>query len=173
MTILVYLALSLCVVIMQGTLSTSLAIKGVFPDFCLIMACVVGFLFGEYKGLAGGLTVGLLQDFLSPGGLGVNMVLKGLAGVLGGVVTHTVSTVTGPAILAGTWVLSIGYGLASLVIAFPDVSVSTFVYILTTVLLPQSVYNSLLALACFWIVRKFHPPKSLVESWYRHHRSGV
>jgi rod shape-determining protein MreD len=168
MTIISYLLVSLCVVIVQSTLSTSLAIQGVYPDFCLILACVVGFLFGEYKGLAVGITVGLLQDFLSPGGLGVNMVLKGLAGALGGVVTHTVSTVTGPAILVGTWVLSLGYGLAALVIALPDINTTTLVYTLTTFLLPQSIYNSLLALGCFWIIKKYHQPKNLVELWNRH-----
>lgn len=168
MNMVISLLLSLGVVILQSTMSTSLAIYGVHPDFCLIAACVVGFLFGEYKGLVVGLTVGLFQDFLSPGGLGVNMVLKGLAGVLGGVITHTVSTLTGTAIFAGTWVLSLGYGLASLVIAFPDVSATTFAYTLTTVLFPQSVYNSLLALGCFWMVKKFHQPKISLEPWYRH-----
>lgn len=168
MTILIYLLISLAVVILQGTASTAWAIHEVHPDFCLILACVMGFLFGEYKGLAMGLIVGLLQDFLSPGGLGINMVLKGLSGALGGVVTHTVSTVTGPAIFAGTWVLSLGSELASLIIAFPDVNATNFAYTLTTSLLPQSVYNSLLALACFWIIRKFYPQKSQLEPWSRH-----
>lgn len=164
----IYIALSLCVVILQSTLSPYLAIQGVHPDFCLVLACVIGFLFGEYKGLAVGLTVGLFQDLLSPGGIGVNIVLKGLAGVLSGVITHTVSTVTGPAILAGTWVLSLGCGLASLVIAFSDVDLTTFAYTMTTGLLPQSVYNSVLALGCFMIIRKFHRPDSLFELLNRH-----
>ncbi|MGD9853174.1 MAG: rod shape-determining protein MreD [Nitrospirales bacterium] len=164
----IYIALSLCVVILQSTLSPYLAIQGVHPDFCLVLACVVGFLFGEYKGLAVGLTVGLFQDLLSPGGIGVNIVLKGLAGVLSGVITHTVSTVTGPAILAGTWVLSLGCGLASLVIAFSDVDLTTFAYTMTAGLLPQSVYNSILALGSFLIFRKFHRPDSLFELLNRH-----
>jgi len=168
MNMVIYLLLTLGVVILQSTMGTSLAIYGVHPDFCLIVACIVGFLFGEYKGLAVGLTVGLFQDFLSPGGLGVNMVLKGLAGVLGGVVTHTVSTLTGPAVFAGTWVLSLGYGLASLVIAIPDFSATIFAYTLTTVLIPQSVYNSLLALGCFWMLKKFHQPKISLDPWFRH-----
>lgn len=164
----IYIALSLSAVILQSTVSRYLAIQGVHPDFCLVLACVVGFLFGEYKGLAIGLTVGVFQDLLSPGGLGVNIVLKGLAGVLGGVITHTVSTMTGPAILAGTLILSLGCGLASLVIALPDVTAPTFAYTLTTRLLPQSVYNSILALGCFIIIRKFHRPDSLFELLNRH-----
>ncbi|MDR4493399.1 MAG: rod shape-determining protein MreD [Nitrospirales bacterium] len=164
----IYIVLSLCVVIVQSTLSRYLAIQGVHPDFCLVLACVVGFLFGEYKGLAVGLTVGLFQDLLSPDGIGVNIVLKGLAGVLSGVITHTVSTVTWPSILAGTWVLSLGCGLASLVIAFPDVSATTFAYLLTTRLFPQSVYNSVLGLGCFMIIRKYQRPDSLFELLNRH-----
>ncbi len=164
----IYIALSLCVVILQSTVSRYLAIQGVHPDFCLVLACVVGFLFGEHKGLGVGLTVGLFQDLLSPGGPGVNIVLKGLAGVLSGVITHTVATVTGPAILAGTWILSLGCGLASLVIAYSDVNISTFVYTMTTGLLPQSVYNSILALGCFLVFRKYHRPDSLFELLKRH-----
>ena len=168
----IYIFLSLCVVIIQSTLSRYLAIQGVHPDFCLVLACVVGFLFGEYKGLAVGITVGLFQDLLSPGGIGVNIVLKGLAGVLSGVITHTVSTVTGPAILAGAWILSLGCGLASLVIAFSDISATNFAYTLTTGLLPQSMYNSILALGCFMIIRKYQRPDSLFALLNRH-RTGV
>ncbi len=168
MTIAVYFLISVGMVIIQGILGTHLAIKGVSPDLCLILACLVGFLAGEYKGLAVGMTVGLFQDLLSPGGIGVNMVLKGLAGVLAGVITHTISTVTGTAILLGMWILSIGCGLASLVIAIPNLDMTAFLHAVTASLLPQSVYNSLLGLGGYWIIRRFYQPESMLESLYRH-----
>ncbi len=68
-----------------------------------------------------GLTVGLFQDLLTPGGIGLNMILKALAGGLAGVTTHTFSTVTSPAVLLVTFALSLGCGLASLVVAYPGV----------------------------------------------------
>lgn len=164
----IYFFICLIVVIVQATMNTFFTVQGIYPDFCLILACLAGFLSGEYKGMGVGLTVGLFQDLLAPEGIGLNMVLKGLAGVLGGVITHTISTVTGPTILLGTWVLSVGCGLASLVVAFPQVEWNMFIQTLATTLLPQSVYNSLIALLGFGVVRRFRHSEKMGEPCYRH-----
>jgi hypothetical protein len=150
MVIFLNILLCLLVVLAQATFSSSLSIYGIQPDMCFVLACATGFLSGEYKGLLIGLTVGLFQDLLAPGGIGLNMILKGLAGALAGITTHTISTVTGPAVLVVTLALSIGCGLASLVVAYPVVDALMVVYSFTSVILPHGVYNSVLTLGVFW-----------------------
>jgi cell shape-determining protein MreD len=146
--------LSLTVVLAQATFSTVLSVKGIQPDLCFVLACVTGYLSGEYKGLRIGLIVGLFQDLLAPGGIGLNMMLKGLAGGLAGMMTHTVSTVTGPAILLVTLALSLGCGLASLVVAYPVVDTLVLLYAFSSMLLPHACYNSILTLGVFWLNHK-------------------
>jgi len=110
-----------------------------------------------------GLSVGLFQDLLAPGGIGLNMILKGLAGALAGVTTHTISTVTGPAVLLVTFALSLGCGLASLVVAYPVVDALALLYAFSSVLLPQGVYNSILTLGMFWLTNKIGLSMGMVD----------
>jgi len=161
----IFLDILLCfgVVLIQATFSTVLSIKGIYPDLCFILACVIGFRSGEYKGLMIGLTVGLFQDLLTPGGIGLNMILKGLAGGLAGVTTHTFSTVTSPAVLLVTFALSLGCGLASLVVAYPVVDAPILFHALSSGLLPQGLYNSLLTLGIFWLIKFIDPSLSMVH----------
>lgn len=151
MIILLDILLCLAVVLAQASFSTLLSIKGIQPDLCFVLACLTGFLSGEYKGLRMGLIVGLFQDLLAPGGIGLNMILKGLAGALAGMMTHTVSRITGPAVLLVTWVLSLGCGLASLMAAYPVMDAMVLLYAFSSVLLPYGFYNSLLTLGMFWL----------------------
>ncbi len=101
-----------------------------------------------------GLAVGLFQDLLAPGGIGLNIILKGLAGALAGLTTHTISTVTGPAVILISLALSLGCGLASLVVAYPVVDAFVLLYAFSSVLLPQGLYNSVLTLGVFWVINK-------------------
>jgi rod shape-determining protein MreD len=148
--------LILCVatVVTQATFNSVLAINNVYPDLCLVLACLAGFLSNEYKGAIIGLTVGLLQDILTPGGIGLNMILKGLAGSLAGMTTYTISTVTTSAVVLVTVALSLGCGLASLIVAYPALTGSEALHAISWVLVPQAVYNSVLAAGIFWLTHK-------------------
>lgn len=163
MTIFLDILLCFGVVLTQATFSTVLSVKGIYPDLCFILACMIGFLSGEYKGLMIGLAVGLFQDLLTPGGIGLNMILKGLAGGLAGVTTHTFSSVTSPAILVVTFALSLGCGLASLVVAYPVVDALVLFHALPSGLLPQGLYDSLLTLGMFWLIKFIGPSVSMVH----------
>lgn len=154
MIIIWQIVLCLGTVVAQATLSTLLSVNNIYPDLGLIFACLVGFLTNEYKGLLIGLTVGLFQDLLAPGGIGLNMILKGLAGCLAGVTTHTVSTVTTGAVVIVTLVLSLGCGLASLIIAYPALDGSDAFHAISWILVPQALYNVLLAAGIFWLTHK-------------------
>jgi cell shape-determining protein MreD len=163
MIIVLQIALCLGTVVTQATLSAWLSVNNIFPDLCLIFACLVGFLTNEYKGLMIGLTVGLFQDLLAPGGIGLNMILKGLAGCLAGATTHTVSTVTTGAVVIVTLVLSLGCGLASLIVAYPSIDGSDAFHAISWILLPQALYNALLAAGIFWLTHKVRPSSAVVH----------
>jgi cell shape-determining protein MreD len=163
MIIVLQIALCLGTVVAQATLSAWLSVNNIYPDLCLILACLVGFLTNEYKGLMIGLTVGLLQDLLAPGGIGLNMILKGLAGCLAGATTHTVSTVTTGAVAIVTLVLSLGCGLASLIVAYPSIDGSDAFHAISWILLPQALYNALLAAGIFWLTHKVRPSFAVVH----------
>jgi rod shape-determining protein MreD len=160
-----FLDILLCfgVVLAQATMGTILTAKGIYPDLCFILACVMGFHSGEYKGLMIGLTVGLFQDLFTPNGIGLNMILKGLAGGLAGVTTHTFSTITSPAVLLITFALSLGCGLASLIVAYPVINASILLHALSSGLLPQGLYNSLLTLGMFWLMKFISPSLSMIH----------
>ncbi|MDH5428833.1 MAG: rod shape-determining protein MreD [Nitrospirota bacterium] len=163
MIILFHLVLCIGTVVAQATVSSWVSINGLYPDLCLVLACLAGFLKNEYKGLLMGLTVGLFQDLLSPGGIGLNMILKGLAGSLAGATTHTISTVTVPAVILVTLVLSLVCGLASLIMAYPALDgVETF-HAFSRILAPQALYQSVLAAGIFWISHKFRQSVSVVH----------
>ena len=163
MIILLHIVLCLGTVVAQATVSSWLTINSMYPDLCLVLACLAGFLTNEYKGLLIGLTVGLFQDLLSPGGIGLNMILKGLAGSLTGATTHTISTVTVPAVVMVTLVLSLVCGLASLVMAYPALDGAETFHAISRILAPQALYQSVLAAGIFWVTRKIRQSLSVVH----------
>lgn len=83
------------------------------------------------------------------------MILKGLAGTLAGATTHTVSTVTPSATSIITLVLSLGCGMASLIVAYPALKGTEAFHAISWVLVPQSLYNSILASGFFWLIHRF------------------
>lgn len=163
MIILLHIVLCVGTVVAQATVSSWLTINGIYPDLCLILACLAGFLTNEYKGLLIGLTVGLLQDLLSPGGIGLNLILKGLAGSLAGATTHTISTVTVPAVVIVTLALSLVCGLGSLMMAYPALDGAESLHAISRILTPQALYQSVLAAGFFWLTHKIRQSLSVVH----------
>lgn len=159
-----YLILCIGTVVAQATLSTMLSVNDMYPDLCLVLVCIIGFLTNEYKGLMIGLTMGLFQDLLAPGGIGLNMILKGLAGFLAGATTHTISAVTPSVVVLITLALSLGCGLASLIVAYPALIGPEAFHAIVGTLLPQSLYHSVLAAGIFWIARKTRKAFDMVHS---------
>jgi len=158
-----HMMLCVATVVAQATLNSVLSINDVYPDLCLVLACLAGFFSNEHKGAIIGLTVGLLQDLLTPGGIGLNMILKGLAGYLAGMTTYTISTVTTSAVVIVTVALSLGCGLASLIVAYPALNGSEAFHVIFGVLVPQALYNSVLAAGFFWFTHKVRQSFGMVH----------
>ena len=66
----------------QTTFLKALAIAGITPDLILILALYCGINLKENRGIGMGFTLGLIQDCLSGGLLGVNSFAKGLVGFI-------------------------------------------------------------------------------------------
>jgi rod shape-determining protein MreD len=163
-----YLLLCIGTVVAQATLGAMLSINDIYPDLCLVVVCIIGFLTNEYKGLMIGLTMGLFQDLLAPGGIGLNLILKGLAGYLAGTTTYTISTVTPSAVVLVTLGLSLGCGLASLIVAYPALIGPEAFHAIVETLVPQSLYHSFLAAGIFWITIKARKAFGMVHSGQGH-----
>lgn len=66
-------------------------IAGVKPNLFIILLLFVGMYMGKAYGLGIGITLGLLIDFFIGKAIGINGIILGLAGILGGVLTKSFS----------------------------------------------------------------------------------
>ena len=64
---------------------------GIQPDFCLVIACLIGFRTGPVSGLIVGFGLGFLQDLFSAGPFGLHTVTKAGVGFLAGVFARNLS----------------------------------------------------------------------------------
>lgn len=72
----------LVVLILQGTVAHRIAIAGVRPDLLVAFVVYFAWMRGPVSGVAGGFSVGLLQDLDAPGPLGLNAFAKTIVGFL-------------------------------------------------------------------------------------------
>lgn len=80
MKIVRYCLVALSVMILQNYIASYIAIRGVAPDFLLLFVLLLAYREGQIWGVLGGLTVGLLQDFLTaPALTGLSAFSKTLA----------------------------------------------------------------------------------------------
>lgn len=155
MTVLLYMSLLLLLVPLQVTLLEYVSLGGVKPDWCLVATCLVGFLAGRGRGFGVGVGLGFIQDVFSAGGVGLNMMTKGLAGILSGTAANTLSNTTPPAIFLPTFVLSFACGLVSLISARPHVDWLLLIQEFRSMLLPQAIFDAVLAFGINWMIARF------------------
>ena len=158
-----YASFVLLLVPIQTTLLDYISILGVRPDLCLVTVCLVGFLAGQGKGLGFGMGLGFVQDLFSAGGLGLNMVLKGLAGILSGLAAKTLLNMTPVTIFLPTVILSLGCGLLALISARPQIDWFLLIQDLRSILLPQALFDATMALFINWVIARYRSHDSLLE----------
>ena len=159
-----FAALVCLLVPIQTTLLNYLTIGGVKPDLCLVTTCLVGFFAGRGKGLAMGMGLGFLQDFFSVGGLGLNMMTKGLVGILSSMAASTLSnTTTGFSIFVPTVVLSVGSGMAFLISASPRIEWLSFLQGIQLILLPQALFDGIVASGVHWLLVRYFLSQTLLK----------
>ncbi|GJL50552.1 hypothetical protein [Candidatus Nitrospira salsa] len=158
-----YLTLLFLLVPIQVTVLGRISPWGVEPDLCLVATCLVGFLFGKRRGLGLGVGLGFIQDLFSGGAGIVNLITKGLAGFLSGMVAKTLSNTTAQAIFLPTFLLSCASGVISLISARPHTDWLLLIEELRTILLPQGLLDALLAFGVYWMLSKLNFVDSGVE----------
>lgn len=148
----VYISLLLIVVPLQTTFMGAVSVGGVRPDLCLITAVLMGLALGRFEGLLVGLALGLVQDFFSAGVLGLNLVTKGVSGLLAGVAGRYVAPTTPVTAFVVMLALSVISGLVFLLSGRGGGSAMEAFYGLYSVLLPQAVYDAVVAALLYLLV---------------------
>lgn len=144
----VYIGLLLVLVPVQTTFLDAVSALGVRPDLCLVTAALVGLTLGRFEGLLVGLALGLVQDFFSAGVLGLNLVTKGVAGLLAGVAGRYVAPTTPVTAFVVMFGLSVISGLVFLLSGRGGETAMEALYGVWSILLPQAVYDAGVA----WVV---------------------
>ena len=161
MTGFLYGALFLLLLPIQTTLLENISVMGVKPDLCLVATCLTGFLGGRVRGLWIGLGLGFIQDMFSAGGIGVNMMTKGLVGVASGTTSKFLSDTSPPAIFLPMLFLSIFAGLMSLISARPQVDGLLLIHDFRSILIPQALLDAITAFGVNWVIAKYVPRLSM------------
>lgn len=148
----VYIGLLLIVVPVQTTLLDAVSVLGVRPDLCLVAAVLVGLTLGRFEGLLLGLALGLVQDLFSAGELGLNLVTKGISGLLAGVAGRYVAPTTPLTALIVVFGLSVISGLVFLLSGRGGETAMEALYGLRSVLLPQAAYDAVVGTLVYLLV---------------------
>lgn len=147
-----YMGLLLVVVPIQATILDHVSILTVRPDLCLVAIVVIGFSRGYFEGLVMGILIGFVQDFFSAGQLGLNMMLKGLAGLVAGISSQFVANATALTVFMLTVALSVFAGVAIWWFIGSEEGVVKALKHMWHVVLIQSLYDGLLASGCYRIL---------------------
>lgn len=150
---LLYVALVLMIVPLQATLWNAVSLDGVRPDLPLIAACLVGFLYGEWDGLLLGCLLGLSQNLFSAGELWVDLVTKGGAGLLAGLIDRQVAHLTLMVLFIAVLILSALSGAVAIFAMqlkeLDDIWLAT-----GRILVPQAVFDALICVGLYWVTQQ-------------------
>jgi uncharacterized membrane protein len=138
----------------QATILQYLNIGDVRPDLCLIASFLVGFAFGEVEGVLMGLSLGFIQDLFSAGAVWFNLMGKGLAGLLAGLMGRHLATATPTALSGVLLAVSLVSNLIYLLSGWTGEGLADAWLMLRTVLLPQALYDALLGATVYWLMTR-------------------
>ena len=164
MIVFLYVALLVFLVPLQITLVEYISLGGVKPDLCLVVTCLVGFLAGPTRGFGVGVGLGFIQDTFSAGWVGLNLITKGLVGIVAGTAAKTLSNTTSQAIFLPTLVLSFVCGLVSLISARPQVNWMLLIHEFQSLLLPQALFDAVMAFGANWFIARYRSVYDVITS---------
>lgn len=146
-----YVALMLGLIPIQSTVLDYASIGGIRPDLCLIAAFLVGFLVGESAGGLTGMALGFLQDLFSAGQLWINLLIKSIVGLLGGVFGRHLANATAVSVISILLMVS-ALSSAVCVAWFSGGNRPDFFASLQGSLIPQALYDAALGGLLYWLV---------------------
>jgi cell shape-determining protein MreD len=146
-----YVALMLGLIPIQTTVLDYASIGGIRPDLCLIAAFLVGFVMGEGPGGMTGMALGFLQDLFSAGQLWINLLIKGIVGLLGSLFGRHLANATAVSVMSLLFMLSAVSG-AMFTAWFHAGNHPDFVTSLQTSIIPQALYDAAVGGLLYWLV---------------------
>jgi rod shape-determining protein MreD len=149
-----YFALIAGLVPLQTTVLRYATVWGVRPDLCLVVTCLTALLVGETEGALLGLTLGFLQDLLSPGEAWLNMMTKGTLGLLAGIAGRHLANTTPTAVFVLVLALSAVAGMAFLFIGWPGLDAAELFTAMRLILIPEALFDALIATGLFWLLSR-------------------
>jgi len=157
---LLYVGLVLGLIPIQTTVLEHLSVAGVRPDLCLIAVSLIGLFGGLSDGVKMGVLLGFEQDLFSAGDMWVNAITKAAIGLSAGLVGRYVARTTPATVLPMVLGLSVSSGIAFL---FAGAGGQYTLTAVRTVLLPQAVFDSMVAIGLYWVLaERFRKDDSLV-----------
>ncbi len=161
MPILIFIFFTILIFTIQTTVLRYISIAGVTPDIILIFTVYAGLRQGKEKGITTGFILGLIQDSLSAGIMGVNALSKGLLGFIVGDIREKIMSENTITQCFFIFIATIFDGLIVLLISetiFPE---DLGGRISLRPLLSRALYNSIIGLLIFG-----------VSKWVKEVRSG-
>jgi rod shape-determining protein MreD len=149
----VYTALVLLVVPFQIVMSDRISIAGIHPDLALIAVCLIGLYQGEMEALLAGFALGLTQDLFSGGAHWGNLCLKPIIGLIAGLASRNLVSLTWVFALGLLFTLSAFSGTIMYLLKSLTGSSVTFFEAALGIILPQACYDALLGFA---LLKLFH-----------------
>lgn len=155
-----YCSLILGLVPFQVTALNYASIAGIRPDLILVATFLIGFLGGEIEGLLMGILLGSVQDLFSAGSLWVNLMTKGMIGILAGLLGRHLANATPVTVCAFLFVLSLLSGSTAAVWIRVEDDFRGVSQVIQSIVLPQAVFDAALGMLIYWVIPGRHRRES-------------
>ena len=149
-----YLLVLFLFIPVQSILVALLGFSSVQPDLGLILLYFIGLVYGETHGIFFGLSVGFFMDLFSGGPLGTHLVSKTLLGWACGMFGKRLLQVDAFFTLGAVFCLAVLNGLISFLVLSLIQGGWEFWASVRWVILPEAVYDALLATVLFLLISK-------------------
>ncbi|MFQ5587240.1 MAG: hypothetical protein ACE5F7_00230 [Nitrospiria bacterium] len=143
--------IALSIIPIQTVFLEKIQIGGVKPDAALVFVFVQGWVWGAKKGFLWGLALGGMIDLFSTGMIGVTFVMKGLIGVLGGMLGKSFLHLSLQAYVLLFLMVSLLHDIAG-VVFLHGLGLEELTSLLTGKILIRAIYNTVFAIVAILIV---------------------
>jgi rod shape-determining protein MreD len=161
----VYTALVLLIVPFQIVLSDRISIAGIHPDLALIAVCLIGLYQGEMEALLAGFALGLTQDLFSGGAHWGNLCLKPIIGVIAGLASRNLVSLTWVFALGFLFTLSTFSGTIMYLLKSLTSSGMSFFEAARGIILPQACYDALFGFALLKLLQLRKPHRASLTAF--------
>lgn len=135
----------------QVTVLSSLNLLGIQPDFCLVIACLIGFRTGQLPGLIVGFCLGFIQDLFFAGPFGLHSFTKAVVGFLAGVFARNLDNRATHGVFLPIMACSVLSAMVFLLSSRVGMGLGEMLEGFSFILLPQAVLDGLVAIVANWV----------------------